>query len=79
MKIRDGQLGKDSESRARVNVEPQAYLRKGWCDDPEAYWIIISPNDVDEGTILGYTVMVGHTTVFDQAQLRVGFAVSTSC
>eukprot|EP01047_Picozoa_sp_COSAG01_P024666 COSAG01_NODE_1531_length_10004_cov_5.769006_1_plen_459_part_00 len=66
-------LGKDAERQVSVSVEPQAYLRKGWCDDKQAYWIIISANDEDEGSILGYTVMVGRTTVFDRARQRVGF------
>ena len=36
-------------------------------------------NSVADGSILGYTVMVGHTTVFDASRRQVGFAATPKC
>ena len=72
-------LGKDPETQVTVAVQPQAYLQQGWCDNAKDYQINISPNAISEGTMLGDTVMIGHTTVFDQARRRVGFVASPVC
>ena len=66
-------------SRLSLTLAAAAWPGKGWCDDPEAYWITIGSNSVADGSILGYTVMVGHTTVFDASRRRVGFAATPTC
>ena len=65
--------------RASLWLLLRAWSGKSWCDDPEAYWITIGSNSVADGSILGYTVMVGHTTVFDASRRRVGFAATPKC
>ena len=63
-----------------LSLPPHYYLRNGtaFCDGSDAgkYGLAIEDGGVNDGTIMGDTVMQPYLTVFDRANSRVGFVSS---